>query len=64
MGGSVTILNEDEANHSGDLLVKTSQLTATEIGGAIIPRLIDELPIIALLLLRLLARQSFEMQKN
>ncbi|XCQ52819.1 3-phosphoshikimate 1-carboxyvinyltransferase [Enterococcus faecalis ATCC 29212] len=49
MGGSVTILNEDEANHSGDLLVKTSQLTATEIGGAIIPRLIDELPIIALL---------------
>lgn len=49
MGGSVTILNEDDTNHSGDLLVKTSQLTATEIGGAIIPRLIDELPIIALL---------------
>ena len=30
-------------------LLKTSDLKGTEIGGALIPRLIDELPIIALL---------------
>lgn len=33
----------------GDLIIETSSLKAVEIGGDIIPRLIDEIPIIALL---------------
>ncbi|MHC5373684.1 3-phosphoshikimate 1-carboxyvinyltransferase [Enterococcus sp. LJL120] len=49
MGGSLTESTVDEKNQSATLTVKTSSLKATEIGGAIIPRLIDELPIIALL---------------
>lgn len=49
MGGSVTQDQVDHKNHSGCLIVQSSSLTATNIGGKIIPRLIDELPIIALL---------------
>lgn len=37
------------ANRAGTLTVQSSQLQAVEISGTIIPRLIDELPIIALL---------------
>ena len=49
MGGKMTISNVDEIAKSATITVETSELHAVEIGGAIIPRLIDELPIIALL---------------
>lgn len=49
MGGSVSILNETTGSGEpmADLLVKSSTLHGTTIGGAIIPTLIDELPMIA-----------------
>ena len=49
MGGRVTIENQDDLAKSATLVVETSSLTATVIKGELIPRLIDELPIIALL---------------
>jgi 3-phosphoshikimate 1-carboxyvinyltransferase len=48
MGGKITITYYQDQK-AGDITVETSKLNATEIGGKIIPRLIDELPIIALL---------------
>lgn len=49
MGAKLSMLSVDQQNQSADLEIMTSQLQATTISGAIIPRLIDELPIIALL---------------
>jgi 3-phosphoshikimate 1-carboxyvinyltransferase len=51
MGADIQILkSEDQAFEPyGDLLIKTSQLKGTNIEGDLIPRLIDEIPIIALL---------------
>ena len=49
MGGKMTISDVDEVAKSATITVETSELSGTEIGGEIIPRLIDELPIIALL---------------
>lgn len=49
MNGNIVITDEDKINKSGTVIVETSQLTGTEIGGELIPRLIDELPVIALL---------------
>lgn len=49
MGGKMTISDVDDIAKSATLTVETSELHGTEIGGEIIPRLIDELPIIALL---------------
>jgi 3-phosphoshikimate 1-carboxyvinyltransferase len=50
MGGSLTIEETgDKENKAGKLTVETSALHGIEISGEIIPRLIDELPIIALL---------------
>lgn len=51
MGGSVTILNKNEAQGepTADLLVRHSRLNGITIGGSIIPALIDELPMIAVL---------------
>jgi len=50
MGGKISIHPYDtKANQAGDVVVETSELVGTEISGALIPRLIDELPIIALL---------------
>lgn len=49
MGGQVTIEDQDDLAKSATLVVETSSLTATVIKGELIPRLIDELPIIALL---------------
>ena len=51
MGADITLLNED---HSGaepcaDLLVRSSSLHGTVIEGEIIPTLIDELPVLAVL---------------
>ena len=49
MGGSVTLLNEDnsQAEPTADLLVSSSSLHGITVGGSIIPTLIDELPMIA-----------------
>ena len=51
MGASMTITqtNDGEAEPIGDITISTSKLKATNINGSIIPRLIDELPIIALM---------------
>ena len=49
MGGKLEITDMDPIAKSATLTVETSELKGTEIGGALIPRLIDELPIIALL---------------
>lgn len=49
MGADLTILNENAGSGepTADILVKTSSLHGITIGGAIIPTLIDELPMIA-----------------
>ena len=49
MGGRMTLSDVDPVAKSATITVETSELKCTEIGGEIIPRLIDELPIIALL---------------
>lgn len=49
MGGRLEITEIDPVAKSATLTVESSYLKGTEIGGALIPRLIDELPIIALL---------------
>lgn len=50
MGAEMTIKKTSaEGEEIGTITVKTSQLKGTEISGAIIPRLIDEIPVIALL---------------
>ena len=49
MGGKITLSQVDEVAKSATITVETSDLQGTEIAGEIIPRLIDELPIIALL---------------
>ena len=49
MGGTFELSEIDEANESATITVSSSTLKATIIQGADIPRLIDELPIIALL---------------
>ncbi len=51
MNADITLLNEREQNGEpvADILVKTSALKGTVIEGDIIPTLIDELPVIALM---------------
>ena len=49
MGGNLVMSDVDKVAKSATLTVKTSELHPTEISGSLIPRLIDELPIIALL---------------
>ena len=51
MGGSVEILDKRTVSGEqvGDLRVKTSDLTGCTIEGELIPRLIDELPVIAVM---------------
>lgn len=50
MGGQVTLLNENrEGEPTADLHVTHSNLHGTVIGGDIIPTLIDELPVIAVM---------------
>ena len=49
MGGKVELSDRDDLAKAATLTVESSNLKGTEIGGDIIPRLIDELPIIALL---------------
>ncbi|MGT2925210.1 3-phosphoshikimate 1-carboxyvinyltransferase [Streptococcus caviae] len=49
MGGKIKLTDKDETAKSATITVESSNLKGTEIGGDIIPRLIDELPVIALL---------------
>ncbi len=51
MGADITLLNRDDsgAEPCADLLVRSSSLKGTVIGGDIIPTLIDELPVLAVL---------------
>lgn len=51
MGGDVTLVNEnlDGAEPCADLLIRSSLLHATTVAGELIPTLIDELPVIAIL---------------
>lgn len=51
MGGDVTVVSKYDrgGEEAADLLVRFSDLHGTEIGGAIIPTLIDEIPVIAVL---------------
>ncbi|WEG74158.1 3-phosphoshikimate 1-carboxyvinyltransferase [Vagococcus intermedius] len=48
MGADIEKINIDPHNQLGDLVVRSSRLTGTVVEGEIIPRLIDELPILAL----------------
>ncbi|MGX7203688.1 3-phosphoshikimate 1-carboxyvinyltransferase [Enterococcus pingfangensis] len=48
MGGEIQQLAYDSQNQAADLLIRSAALKAVEISGEIIPRLIDELPIVAL----------------
>lgn len=48
MGATIEQIHEDEKNQAADLIVRSATLNACEIKGEIIPRLIDELPVIAL----------------
>jgi len=49
MGGDIEIVNQRYANGEpiGDIIARHSSLKATEIGGEVIPRAIDELPVAA-----------------
>jgi len=49
MGGQLELLNQREVSGEpvADILVKSSRLKGIEIGGAVIPRAIDEFPVIA-----------------
>lgn len=51
MGGNVEILDKRIVSNEevGDIRVKTSELKACEISGSLIPRLIDEIPVIAVM---------------
>lgn len=51
MGADITLLNQRlvSGEPTADILVKTSSLHGTTIGGEVIPSLIDELPVIAVL---------------
>lgn len=50
MGADITMLNvSTEGEPTADLLIRTSSLHGTEIGGEIIPSLIDEIPMIAVM---------------
>jgi 3-phosphoshikimate 1-carboxyvinyltransferase len=51
MGANITLENiiDNGGEPVADLVVRTSELTATQIGGELIPTLIDEIPMIAVL---------------
>lgn len=51
MGGNLTLLNERIVSGEpvADILVKTSNLHGTTVGGELIPTLIDEIPVIAVM---------------
>ncbi|XKK20281.1 hypothetical protein HFP67_01355 [Bacillus sp. CB102A.1] len=50
MGATFTVdlINEGASEPAANITIETSSLKGIEIGGDIIPRLIDEIPVIAL----------------
>lgn len=50
MGAQISVENEREVTGEpqGDLLITYSELHSVQVGGALIPRLIDELPLVAI----------------
>jgi 3-phosphoshikimate 1-carboxyvinyltransferase len=50
MGANISVANErvEGSEPVGDVTVRSSQLRGTTIGGELIPRLIDEIPVLAL----------------
>ncbi|MBT2582049.1 3-phosphoshikimate 1-carboxyvinyltransferase [Planococcus sp. ISL-109] len=49
MGADIRLTERDsEGEQSADIQIRSAALSGTEIGGALIPRLIDEIPLIAL----------------
>lgn len=51
MGASIDIKMDNSTSHEeiGSIHIQSSELNGTEFGGSLIPRLIDEIPVIALL---------------
>lgn len=51
MGADITLLNEnhDYSEPTADILVRSSSLKGTTVGGSVIPSMIDELPTVALM---------------
>ena len=49
MGGDIEIINQRDVNGEpiGDIVARSSNLHSTKIGGDLIPKAIDELPIVA-----------------
>ena len=58
MGGDLSIENvrEEGGEPVADVMAQPSELRAVEIGGALVPRLIDEIPILAMLAVRAAGR--------
>jgi 3-phosphoshikimate 1-carboxyvinyltransferase len=46
MGARVELLNEDPVRHTADVHVQAGPLVATNVGGAEVPSLIDEIPVL------------------
>lgn len=66
MGADLTLLNVrgQEGEPTADILVRHSALHGTTVGGAIIPTLIDELPMIAAMAAAQKGKQGSVMQGN
>ncbi len=47
MGADITLVDRDDVAHTADLRVRSAPLVGTEVGGAEIPSLIDEIPALA-----------------
>jgi 3-phosphoshikimate 1-carboxyvinyltransferase len=47
MGARIELLNEDPARHTADIHVQAGPLLATRVGGAEVPSLIDEIPVLS-----------------
>ncbi|HWE56413.1 MAG TPA: 3-phosphoshikimate 1-carboxyvinyltransferase [Acidimicrobiales bacterium] len=47
MGADIEVLDRDPATAVADIRARTSELSATDVGGAEIPDLIDEIPVLA-----------------
>ena len=46
MGARVELVNEDPVRHTADIHVQAGPLVATHVGGAEVPSLIDEIPVL------------------
>ena len=66
MGATLTVeqINEGASEPAANITIETSPLKGIEIGGDIIPRLIDEIPIIALRQHKQMELQSLKMHTS